>query len=42
VHERKFTAGVEVRVRVFVSHFAVCGPACVTDSERTRKRLLRD
>jgi hypothetical protein len=42
VHQREFTAGVEVRVRVFIGHFAVRGPAGVTDPKRTRKRSLRD
>ncbi len=39
--QRQLAAGVEVRVRIFVSHFAVRGPACVTDAQRTGKRLLR-
>ena len=35
VNERQFTAGIEVRVRVFVRDFSVRGPASVTDPERT-------
>src|SRR5436190_11354330 len=42
VHEREFTTGVEVRVCVFIGHFSVRGPACVTDPKRPRKRSLRD
>src|SRR5947207_15536573 len=42
VHKREFTTGVEVRVRVFIGHFAVRGPTRVTDPKRPRKRSLRD
>src|SRR5436305_14432020 len=42
VHEREFTTGVEVRVRVFIGHFSVGGPARVTYPKRLRKRSLRD
>src|SRR5436305_9744306 len=42
VHEREFPAGVEVWVRGFIGHFAMRGPACVTNPKRTGKRLLRD
>ena len=41
VHEREFTAGVKVGVRVFIGHFAMRGPACMTDPEVTRHRFLR-
>ena len=33
MHERKLATGVEVRVCVFVSHFAVGSPARVTDTK---------
>ena len=42
VHEREPAAGVEMRVCVFVGHFAVRGPTGVTDPERTGKRLFPD
>ncbi len=41
MHERELAAGIEVRVRVFVGHLAVRGPARVTDTERARNRFLR-
>lgn len=40
MHERELPAGVEVRVRIFIGHFAVRGPAGMTDAEGTRKGLL--
>ena len=40
MHERELAAGVKVRVRVFVGHFAVRSPACVTDTKAARKRSL--
>jgi hypothetical protein len=33
VDERKLTARVEVRVRIFVSHFAMRGPTRVANAE---------
>src|SRR5436309_14934814 len=40
MHERELAAGVKVRVRVFVGHFAVRSPACVTYTTAARKRSL--
>jgi hypothetical protein len=40
VDQRQFATGVEVRMRIFVRHFAMRRPARVTDAERTRNRFL--
>ena len=40
VHERQFAAGIEVRVRIFVSDLTVCGPTRVANAQRTRYRLF--
>src|SRR4029077_621201 len=42
VNERESTARIEMRVGIFVGHFAVCRPARVANSERTRWWVLRD
>ena len=34
MNERQFSTGIEVRMRVFIRDFAVCGPASVTDAQR--------
>src|SRR5690349_2864529 len=40
MNERDFTRGIEVRMRVFVVHLPVSGPARVTDSVATAGRFL--
>jgi hypothetical protein len=40
VDQCQLAAGVEVWMRVLVGDFAVRGPACVTDAERTGDRFL--
>ncbi len=39
VDEGELAAGIEMRMRIFVGDLAVRGPASVTDSKRTRRRL---
>src|SRR4029077_10037000 len=42
VNERESAARIDMWVRIFVGHFAVCRPARVANSERTRWWVLRD
>src|SRR5205814_8410162 len=40
VHQREFSALVKMRMRIFVGHFAMSSPACVTDAVLSRGRFL--
>src|SRR5205807_1797360 len=40
VHQRDFSALVKMRMRIFVGHFAMSSPACVTDAVLSRGRFL--
>src|ERR1041385_6578989 len=41
MNERDFSAGIEMRVGIFVVHFAVGRPPGVTDAKRARCRFFR-
>src|SRR6516164_11727293 len=42
VNQRQPTAGVEVRMRIFVVYFAMRGPARMADAQRAGYRLFPD